>query len=237
MFDLKYNQGLPSYSNYGFAMGNTGHGFQEQVISYKSINRVLPEWDKVNHLPGEIFEAMVKSRKIKLKKKELEKGLQHTHEKYKEMAFRGCEAYYYEIAPNINAVGIEETIFIKLEGLKYKLQAKLDIREAKSIRDLKFKTKNEKPKPSLQFTIYSIAHYVKYGFYPQFIQDTVVILVKSVNAYSEEVKITDSHVKRAINIVSRFEDCYEKGVYLPAAEAGWWCTHDCDYIDYCEHYI
>ena len=232
-YDFRYNKKLPEYSNFSLVLGRVTHQFQETVLLVKAITCALPEWDSVKSKPEELFLAELLKSSVKLKQNEKEFNYEELKAKYILMANSACKEYLCHIAPKINPLGLEENIYFSVKGVDSQIRAIIDVREEGVIRDLKTKTKTEKAKATLQYCVYSMAHKIKYGSYPQIIQDSIIILKKETKCLSQEVTVTERHIEKSINIIRAFEDSVEKGTFAPASPMGWWCSSDCSFVDYC----
>lgn len=137
--------------------------------------------------------------------------------------------YHEGLSPKIEPVSlehIERKFKLVAQGYPFDLGGKIDVQEAKNIRDTKT-SKQTPPQSAIdaseQYTMYAMAVKVLDGHIPKVYQDSLV-KTKTPKIDTKESVRNQEDFKSLINRLSRFAEVIEKGVFLPARRTDWWCS-------------
>lgn len=245
-FYQRYMRGIISPSSIALLIGSTSHTVQEKELIHKLDNDgSLMPLEQAQAIAEEAFKRHKEERGLKLLPAEREMGLKSVVGKAIDQSIVLAELFHNNYAPVLKPQihdHVEWPWIVEFEGYPFDLAGTSDLLEVADDRLDDLKTSKQTPNQrsvdtSDQYCLYDLAYRSVIGREPTIVQNTLVKL-KTPKITTIETRHTQGQLDRFINRLETFAVAYEKGVFLPASNQGWWCGPNfCDYSETCRYFL
>jgi hypothetical protein len=235
-FKFNYIDKIPGLWGLNPLIGIAIHDFQEIVFEHWFINGVLPEWDHVKHIPVQLFDAVIKGKKLKFNQEQSAKGEVATIAYYRNIMTDCCEFYLSDIAPKLTPTDMEKEVRV-VRG-DYEIYSRFDLLQENGFRDLKTMGKLTKPNVNMQYGFYALAYLQEFGKMPEIYQDTLVFKKSGISYHPFKVNVTEKHLKIAEYMIVYYQDLMKNKHFVCAPEYSNSCTStQCGYWNICDYHF